>query len=220
MGNYVFSTRTLLRALHDDAANEKSSHDFGRDILPALVQNSEVYAYDFADNKIPGEPPENAAYWRDVGTIDAYYEANMDLRAVSPALNLYNRQWPLRTSGFPDPPAKFAFDMEGRRGIALDSIVAGGCILSGGTVKNSILARGVKVHTGAVVEDSIILDNCDIGRHVRIRRAILDKNVRIPERGTVGYDLGQDKRLHYVTESGIVVVEGLRSQVEIGALIV
>jgi glucose-1-phosphate adenylyltransferase len=220
MGNYVFSTRTLLRSLHDDAANPNSSHDFGRDILPQLVQNSEVYAYDFAENKIPGEPAENSAYWRDVGSIDAYYEANMDLRTVSPALNLYNRQWPLRTSGFPDPPAKFAFDMEGRRGIALDSIVAGGCIMSGGTVKNSVLSRGVRVHTGALVEDSIILDNCDIGRHAKIRRAILDKNVRIPEGGTIGYDLEQDRKLHHVTETGIVVVEGVRSQVEIGGLIV
>jgi glucose-1-phosphate adenylyltransferase len=220
MGNYVFSTRALLRALHDDAANDKSTHDFGRDLLPALVRESEVFAYDFSENKIPSEPPENSGYWRDVGTIDAYYEANMDLRKVSPALNLYNRQWPLRTSGFPDPPAKFAFDMEGRRGVALDTIVSGGCILSGGTVKNSVLSRGVRVHTGALVEDSIILDNCDIGRHARIRRAILDKNVRIPEGDTVGYDLEKDRRLHHVTESGIVVVEGVRSQVEIGGLIV
>jgi len=220
MGNYVFSTRALLRELHDDAANEHSSHDFGRDILPAMVKRSEVYAYDFAENKIPGEPPENSAYWRDVGTIDAYYEANMDLRAVAPALNLYNRQWPLRTSGFPDPPAKFAFDTEGRRGFATDSIVSGGCILSGGTVKNSVLSRGVKVHTGAVVEDSIILDNCDIGRHAKIRRAILDKNVRIPEGTTIGYDLEQDRKLHHVTETGIVVVEGLRSGVEISTLFV
>ncbi len=220
MGNYVFSTRALLRELHDDAANEKSSHDFGRDILPAMVKRSEVYAYDFAENKIPGEPPENSAYWRDVGTIDAYYEANMDLRAVAPSLNLYNRQWPLRTSGFPDPPAKFAFDTEGRRGVAIDSIVSGGCILSGGTVKNSVLSRGVRVHTGAVVEDSIILDNCDIGRHAKIRRAILDKNVRIPEGTTVGYDLEQDRKLHHVTETGIVVVEGLRSSVEISTLFV
>ncbi len=220
MGNYVFSTRALLRELHDDAANEKSSHDFGRDILPAMVKRSEVYAYDFAENKIPGEPPENSAYWRDVGTIDAYYEANMDLRAVAPALNLYNRQWPLRTSGFPDPPAKFAFDTEGRRGVATDSIVSGGCILSGGNVKNSVLSRGVKVHTGAVVEDSIILDNCDIGRHAKIRRAILDKNVRIPEGTTIGYDLEQDRKMHHVTETGIVVVEGLRSGVEISTLFV
>jgi glucose-1-phosphate adenylyltransferase len=220
MGNYVFSTRVLLRELHDDAANEKSTHDFGRDILPAMVKRSEVYAYDFAENKIPGEPAENAGYWRDVGTIDAYYEANMDLRAVAPALNLYNRQWPLRTSGFPDPPAKFTFDMEGRRGVAIDSVVSGGCIMSGGTVRNSVLARGVKVHTGALVEDSIILDNCDIGRHAKIRRAILDKNIRIPEGATIGYDLEQDRKIHHVTETGIVVVEGLRSQVEIATLFV
>lgn len=220
MGNYVFSTRALLRELHDDAANPNSSHDFGRDILPAMVKRSEVYAYDFAENKIPGEPPENAAYWRDVGTTDAYYEANMDLRAVAPALNLYNRQWPLRTSGFPDPPAKFAFDEEGRRGVALDSIVSGGCILSGGIVKNSVLARGVKVHTGALVEDTIILDNCDVGRHAKVRRAILDKNVRIPEGATIGYDIEQDRKHYHVTETGIVVVEGLRSQVEISTLFV
>src|SRR5277367_134071 len=188
MGNYVFSTRTLLRSLHDDAANPNSSHDFGRDILPLLVQNSEVYAYDFAENKIPGEPAENSAYWRDVGTIDAYYEANMDLRAVSPALNLYNRQWPLRTSGFPDPPAKFAFDMEGRRGVALNSIASGGCILSGGMARGSVLGRGVRVHSAALVEDSIVFDNCDIGRRARVRHAILDKNVRVPEEGMIGYD--------------------------------
>jgi len=144
----------------------------------------------------------------------------MDLRAVAPALNLYNRQWPLRTSGFPDPPAKFAFDTEGRRGIATDSVVAGGCILSGGIVRNSVLSRAVKVHTGALVEDSIILDNCDIGRHAKIRRAILDKNVRIPEGTTIGYDLEHDRKMHYVTESGIVVVEGLRSSVEISTLFV
>ena len=123
-----------------------------------------MYAYDFQTNQIPGEPPDAAAYWRDVGTIDAYYEANMDLRAVSPALNLYNREWPLRTASYPDPPAKFTFDDEDRRGQAIDSIVSGGCILSGGMVRNSVLGRGVRVHAGALVEDCVILDNCDIGR--------------------------------------------------------
>src|SRR6185436_8863681 len=121
MGNYIFSTRTLLRELQDDAANDASSHDFGRDILPSLVQRSEVCAYNFQSNRIPGEPGDAVAYWRDVGTIEAYYEANMDLRSVSPALNLYNREWPLRTTGFPDPPAKFTFDEENRRGQAIDS---------------------------------------------------------------------------------------------------
>ena len=220
MGNYVFSTRTLLRELHDDAANAASSHDFGRDILPALVERAAAYAYNFQSNQIPGEPAGAAAYWRDVGTIDAYYEANMDLRSVSPALNLYNREWPLRTSGFPDAPAKFTFDDENRRGQAIDSVVSGGCILSGGEVRNSVLGRGVRVHAGAMVEDSIILDQCDIGRRSRVRRAILDKNVRVPEDASIGYDLAHDRRFHHVTESGIVVVEGNRSAVEVSTLFV
>jgi glucose-1-phosphate adenylyltransferase len=219
MGNYVFSTRTLLHEVMRDAEDEASSHDFGRDILPRIVNSEEVYAYDFQTNVIPGEPPDQVTYWRDVGTIEAYYEANMDLRAVSPELNLYNRQWPLRTTGFPDPPAKFAFDLENRRGLAIDSVVSGGCILSGGVVRNSVLARGVKVHTGAVVDDSIILDNCDIGRRSRVRRAILDKNVRLPEDTLVGYDLEKDRKLYHVTESGLVVIEGNRSNVDISTVV-
>jgi glucose-1-phosphate adenylyltransferase len=220
MGNYVFSTRTLLRELHDDAANEQSTHDFGRDILPRMAGRGEIYAYDFQTNRIPGEPAENVAYWRDVGTIDAFYEANMDLRAVAPALNLYNREWPLRTSSYPDPPAKFTFDEENRRGQAIDSVVSGGCILSGGLVRNSVLFRGVRVHAGATVEDSVILDNCDIGRRAQIRRAVLDKNVRVPEDAVIGYDHEHDRRFHHVTESGIVVVEGLRSSVAVGTLVI
>jgi glucose-1-phosphate adenylyltransferase len=220
MGNYIFSTKTLLDELLADAEDADSTHDFGRDILPKLVEKAEVYSYDFQTNKIPGEPKDQPVYWRDVGTIDAYYEANMDLRAVSPALNLYNRQWPLRTTGFPDPPAKFTFDMEGRRGLAIDSAVSGGCILSGGMVRNSVLARGVKVHTGAVVEDSIILDNCDIGRRAKVRKAILDKNVRVPPDAVIGYDLEADSRLYHVTESGIVVIEGNRSNVDVSAVVI
>jgi len=220
MGNYVFSTRTLLRLLHDDAANPHSHHDFGRDILPKLAGNAEIYAYDFQTNRIPGETPEAAPYWRDVGTLDAYYEANMDLRAVSPALNLYNRLWPVRTTSYPDPPAKFTFDEENRRGQAIDSIVAGGTILSGGVVHNSVLGRGVKVHAGALVEDCVILDNCDIGRRARIRRAILDKNVRVPQDASIGFDLERDRRYHHVTDSGLVVVEGNRTPVEIADLAV
>lgn len=220
MGNYIFSTRTLLRELHEDAMNDNSSHDFGRDILPRLAGGPEIYAYDFQSNRIPGEAADGAAYWRDVGTIDAYYEANMDLRTVAPALNLYNRQWPLRTASYPDPPAKFTFDDENRRGQAIDSTVSGGCILSGGVVRNSVLFRGVKVHAAALVEDCLILDNCDIGRRARVRRAILDKNVRVPEDACIGYDLEHDRRYHHVTESGIVVVEGNRSQVEVGSLVV
>ncbi len=220
MGNYIFSTRTLLRELQDDAANDGSAHDFGRDILPSLVARSEVYAYNFQSNRIPGERPEAIAYWRDVGSIDAYYEANMDLRSVSPALNLYNREWPLRTTGFPDPPAKFTFDDENRRGQAIDSIISGGSILSGGIVRNSVIGRHVRVHAGALVEDSIILDNCDIGRRAKVRHAILDKNVRVPEDGEIGYDVVRDRRDHHVTESGIVVVEGNRSAVEVATVVV
>ena len=220
MGNYIFSTRTLLRLLHDDAADESSTHDFGRDILPKLVNKAELFAYDYQTNRIPGEAPDAVPYWRDVGTIDAYYEANMDLRSVSPALNLFNREWPVRTTSYPDPPAKFTFDEENRRGQAIDSIVSGGCILSGGMVKNSVLARGVKVHSGAVVDDCIILDNCDIGRRAKIRRAILDKNARIPEDAVIGYDLEKDRQHRYVTDSGIVVLGGNRSPVDLSALVV
>ena len=220
MGNYIFSTRTLLRELYEDASNEGSSHDFGRDILPKLAGNSEIFAYDFNSNRIPGEEADGAAYWRDVGTIEAYYDANMDLRTVKPALNLYNRKWPLRTASYPEPPAKFTFDEQNRRGEAIDSIVSGGCILSGGAVKNSVLFRGVRVHAGALLEDCLILDNCDIGRRARIRRSILDKNVRVPADACIGYDLEHDRRYHHVTESGIVVVEGNRSQVEVGTLVV
>ena len=220
MGNYIFSTRALLRLLHDDAADSLSSHDFGRDILPRLAGNAAIYAYDFQTNHIPGELPDAIPYWRDVGTLDAYYEANLDLRSVSPSLNLFNRQWPVRTTSYPDPPAKFVFDEDSRRGLAIDSIVSGGTIISGGVVRNSVIGRNIKVHTGALVEDSVILDNCDIGRRARVRRAILDKNVCVPADTSIGYDLEHDRRCHHVTDSGIVVVEGNRTPVEIGELAV
>jgi glucose-1-phosphate adenylyltransferase len=220
MGNYVFSTRTLLRLLHDDAAELESNHDFGRDILPKLAGKAEIYAYDFQTNRISGEPMDSTPYWRDVGTIEAYYEANMDLRAVAPELNLYNRDWPVRTTSYPDPPAKFTFDQENRRGQAIDSIVSGGCIFSGGTVRNSVVGRGVRVHSGALVEDCVILDNCDIGRRAKVRRAVLDKNVRVPDDAIIGYDLERDRIHHHVTESGLVVVGGVRTPVTISDVVV
>ncbi len=179
-----------------------------------------MYAYDFQTNRIPGDPQSQQPYWRDVGTIDAYYDASMDLRAVTPALNLYNRQWPLRGAGYPDPPAKFIFDDQGRRGQAIDSIVSGGTILSGGMARASVLGRHVRLHSGALVEDSVIFDNCDIGRRARVRRAILDKNVRIPEDAEIGYDLERDRQKYFVTDSGIVVIEGTRSSVDIASLLV
>jgi len=220
MGNYIFSTKVLIDELYADAANEHSSHDFGRDILPGLIGRSAMYAYDFQTNRIPGDPVDAPVYWRDVGTLDAYFDASMDLRAVSPILNLYNRQWPLRTAGYSDAPAKFIFDVEGRRGQALDSIVSGGSILSGGLVRGSVLGRGVKVHSGAYVEDSVVFDNCDIGRRARVRKAILDKNVRVPEDAAIGYDLDRDRQLYHVTESGIVVIEGHRSLVDVASMVI
>ena len=193
MGNYIFSTNLLLRELYADAQNEASSHDFGRDILPSLIGRAEMFAYDFQTNRIPGDPPAQIPYWRDVGTIDAYYDANMDLRSVTPALNLYNRQWPLRTAGYSDAPAKFIFDEQGRRGHAINSVASGGTILSGGMARDSVLGRGVRLHSGSLVEDSILFDNCDIGRRAQVRRAILDKNVHVPEDARIGYDLDRDR---------------------------
>jgi glucose-1-phosphate adenylyltransferase len=219
MGNYIFSTPALIREIKKDADNLESTHDFGRDILPSLAGRSAMYAYDFRTNSIPGEPPGKPPYWRDVGPIEAYYEANMDIRSVEPELNLYNRQWPLMTAGYSDPPVKFVFDEKGRRGQAIDSVISGGTILSGGLVRNSVLGRYVRVHSGAVVDDSVIFDNCDIGRRARIRRAILDKNVRVPADTLIGYDPEADLRNYHVTETGIVVVEGPRSAVELATVV-
>ena len=218
MGNYVFSTPTLLELLEADAKHPGSHHDFGKDILPKLAGNAPIYAYNFETNRIPGEA-DSAPYWRDVGTIDAYYEANMDLNHVKPELNLYNREWPVRSTSYPDPPAKFVFDEENRRGQAIDSIVSGGCILSGGIVRRSVLGRGVRVHTGALVEGCVIMDNCDIGRHAKLQRAILDKNVHIPPDATVGYDLEADRaRGWHVTDSGIVVIGRQHSPVPMATM--
>jgi glucose-1-phosphate adenylyltransferase len=218
MGNYIFSTPALIEELQADNENKESTRDFGRDILPKMAGKRRIFAYDFQTSHIPGDPPGAPSYWRDVGTIDAYYEASMDLKAISPALNLYNRQWPLYTAGYSDAPAKFTFDEEGRRGQAVDSIVSGGSILSGGSVINSVLGRGCRIHTGALVEESVLFDNVDIGRHAKVRKAILEKNVQIPPNARIGYDLEKDKRDHHVTETGIVVVEGTRSPVEIGTM--
>jgi len=221
MGNYIFSKDILVDLLIADAKDPDSHHDFGKDILPKLAGHAPIYAYNFRTNRIPGEAENSIPYWRDVGTIDAYYEANMDLRSVKPELNLYNRQWPLRSTSYPDPPAKFTFDEANRRGEAIDSIVSSGCILSGGVVRNSILGRGVRVHASALVEGCVIMDNCDIGRYAKVRRAILDKNVRVPEGARIGYDLDADRaRGWHVTDSGIVVIGGERSTVPVAALVV
>jgi glucose-1-phosphate adenylyltransferase len=220
MGNYIFSTRTLLELLKTDAVTPGSHHDFGKDILPKLAGNAPIYAYNFENNRIPGEAEDSIPYWRDVGTIDAFYEANMDLNHVKPELNLYNREWPVRSVSYADPPAKFVFDEADRRGLAIDSIVSGGCIISGGVVRKSVLGRGIHIHSGALVESCVLMDNCHIGRRAKLRRAILDKYVRIPEDATVGYDLEADRaRGWHVTESGIVVIGREHSTVPLAAMI-
>ena len=215
MGNYIFSTDMLLRCVEEDQNDENSSHDFGKDILPRMVGKAEMFAYDFMTNVIPGEPKGKLPYWRDVGTLDAFYEANMDIRAIDPELNLFNSQWPLLTASFSTPPTKFAFDEDDRRGQAIDSVLAGGSIVSGATIRNSVVGRHVYVHSRAEVDSSIIFDNCDIGRGCKIRRAILEKNVQIPPGTVIGYDLDEDRKHYTVSDSGIVVVEGKRTPVEL-----
>jgi glucose-1-phosphate adenylyltransferase len=206
MGNYLFDPQVLRTALIEDSQDRNSHHDFGRDLLPALIDRVPVYAYNFMTNRIRGDSEENLAYWRDVGTIDAYYEANMDLRDAKPHLNLYNPYWPLRTAYYNQPPAKFVFNEESRRGLSVHSIISEGCIISGGSVRNSILGRSVFVHSYSDIDDSVVMDYCNIGRHARIRRAIIDKNVSIPDGEVIGYDLEQDRKRFFVTDSGIVVI--------------
>ena len=206
MGNYLFDPQVLRAALAEDADKRSSHHDFGRDLIPALIDRAPVYAYNFMSNRIRGDSEENLSYWRDVGTIEAYYEANMDLRDARPHLNLYNQFWPLRTAYYNQPPAKFVFNEDFRRGQALHSTISEGCIVSGGTVRNSILGRSVFVHSYSQIDDSVIMDYCDIGRYAKVRRAIIDKNVQIAEGDEIGYDLERDRKRFFVTDSGIVVI--------------
>jgi len=200
MGIYVFDTEILVRRLIEDARSE-SSHDFGKDVIPSMIQRDRVYAFNFKEGDQGG-----VGYWRDVGTIDAYYDANMDLVSVIPQLNLYDPQWPIFTYQPPYPPAKTVLLEEGRIGTALNSIISNGSIISGGSVKRSILSPRVMVHSYAEIEDSILLSGVDVGRHAKIRRAIIDKDVRIPEGMRIGYDLDEDAKRFTVTASGIVVV--------------
>jgi glucose-1-phosphate adenylyltransferase len=206
MGNYIFSAKALYRELQADADRPNSHHDFGRDILPAMLGRSNMRAYDFQTNAIPGETAPAQVYWRDVGTLDAYYEAQMDLCGLVPALNLYNPRWPIRTASYPDPCAKFTFDERGRPGRATGSIISGGCILSGGSVIGSVLGRSVRIHSEAIVENSILFDNCTIGSKCMIRKAIIDEGVQIPEGSSIGFDLVADRARHHVTDAGVVIV--------------
>lgn len=215
MGNYAFDPKTLLDILPAVASSPETSHDFGRNVIPALMRAGVVYAYDFSRNRIPGtKAGEEAAYWRDVGTIEAYYEAHMDLKNVQPQLNLYNWQWRIRTANFNDPPVKFVFDDSGRRGMAVQSVISTGCILAGGYVKDSILGRNVFLDVGSEVYESILFNNVHVGAGCRVRRAIIDKNVRLQPGQTVGYDLQADRQRYHVTESEIVVIPKVAETLE------
>jgi len=205
LGIYVFSHNVLVKQLHEDARRNSSSHDFGKDIIPELLsKNLKVAAYNFKD-----ENKKEAQYWRDIGTIDAYYEANMDLVQVDPVFNLYDNAWPIRTYQEQFPPAKTVFsgdEVTGRVGLVLDSIVSGGCIISGGRIQRSILSPNVRINSYSQVYDSLLMEGVNVGRHARIKRAIIDKEVNIPQGMVIGYDMEEDRKRFYVTESGIVVV--------------
>lgn len=203
MGVYLFNTEEVITELRADAGTS-SAHDFGKNILPAMKDSGKLFAYEFKD-----ENKKEAKYWRDVGTIDAYWEANMDLVSVDPLFNLYDRAWPVRTNQGQYPPAKFVFAQEykgGRLGVALDSIVSGGCIISGGRVQNSVLSPDVRVNSFVDVRDSILLENVEIGRNCRIRKAIIDKDVYVPAGTTIGYDPEADRQRFEVSEGGVVII--------------
>ena len=200
MGVYIFETDALVEALEEDARRD-THHDFGKNVIPAMFPTQPVYSYRFYD-----ENKKASKYWRDIGTIDAYYEANMDLCHVNPEFNLYDPEWPLRTYMPQAPPAKFVFADEGRCGMALDSIISAGCIISGSKITGSVLCPNVRVHSYCTIERSILMPNVRVGRHTRIRNAIIDRDVLIPRGAVIGYSAEEDRRRHTVSEGGVVVV--------------
>jgi glucose-1-phosphate adenylyltransferase len=202
MGIYIFKADVLVRALEDDAIRPDSQHDFGRNIIPALLATAPVFVYRFYD-----ENKKSSKYWRDIGTLDAYFDANMDLCHVNPDFNLYDPEWPLRTYQPQAPPAKFVFAEEGRRcGQALDSVISSGCIISGSRVSGSILCPNVRVHSFCDIQQTILMPGVRVGRHARIRRAIIDRDVLVPRGALIGFDEEEDRRRHTVTDGGVVVV--------------
>jgi len=209
MGVYLFNTQLLVPILIDDAESTASAHDFGKDIIPRIISKYRVFAYNFRD-----ENKKEVSYWRDVGTIDAYHEANMDLVAVSPIFNLYDKSWPIHTWQQQYPPAKFVFADPPRMGVALDSVVAGGSIISGGRVAQSVIGYDVRVNSYAELEESIIFNHVNIGRHSRIRRAIIDRHVNLPEGTVIGHDMEADRARYSVSEGGVVVVVRPESMIE------
>lgn len=207
MGNYIFKANVMIDVLQHNSLRN-SGVDFGKEIIPEMYPKMRVFAYDFGTNRIPGEDERNQGYWRDVGTIDSFYAAALDLVAVSPLFNLYNPLWPIVSAPMHLPPAKFVFaDSKTQRvGIATDSLVSDGSIISGGTINRCVLHPRVRINSFADVDESILMDGVDVGRHSRIKRAIIDKGVKIPPGSTIGYDLELDRQRFTVTESGIVVV--------------
>ncbi|NDY72259.1 glucose-1-phosphate adenylyltransferase [Desulfobacter hydrogenophilus] len=206
MGNYVFDADAMVNYLQIDAEDDDSIHDFGYNILPMMFPNGNVYVYDFSTNVIMGEPANSKGYWRDVGTVDAYYEANMDLIAATPSFDLYNRHWPLRSYSPAVPPAKFVHNQEERTGHAINSAVSSGCIISGALVNKSILGYRVHVHSRTSIEQSVIMGNTDIGPDCRIRRAIIDKDVMVAPGTIIGENPELDRQRFQVSEGGVVVI--------------
>ena len=208
MGNYIFNREVLVEELLEDAANEESQHDFGKNVILAmLAKGRRVFVYDFASNCVPGQAEREHGYWRDVGTVDAYWEANMDLVHISPDFNLYHREWPIKTHSYQAPPAKYIFDNDERRGFATDSIVSDGCIISGGRLVRCVLSPYCRINSFSLVEESILMHGVNVGRHAKIRKAIIDKGVEIPPHTRIGYDRAEDEaRGFHVSEGGVTVV--------------
>jgi glucose-1-phosphate adenylyltransferase len=206
MGIYVFTARALVDAVTEDADDPDSRHDIGGSIVPLIVNRQQAAVYDFMANDVPGVSGRERGYWRDVGDLDSYFASSMDLIATEPAFNLYNEQWPIFGWTPPRPPAKFVLDDEGRRGYAVDSLVSAGAIISGGAVRRSVVSPDVRVHEGALVEDSVLMDGVDVGRGAVVRRAILDKNVVVPPLARIGVDSELDRRRFHISRRGVVAI--------------
>ena len=207
MGNYIFDHDILEKALNDDAADKNSSHDFGNDIIPKLMYEKKVCVYDFSKNYHPGMLDTEQGYWRDVGDVDAYWRANMDLLDVNPEFNLYNKDWPIRTYNYNYPPAKFVREEQDRTGMAINSLVSEGCVISGGKITRCVLSPNVRVNSFSQVSDSILMEDVQIGRNAVINKAIIDKVVKIPDYARIGVDKDEDiRRGFYVSPDGVTVV--------------